>query len=179
MPEHDTQIDLDALHQAILDAIAAQFPALTTVADYPEDRAQLIAPACLVELIDLEPTGEDPGTGQLAALARFSARIVLGFRTPGGEREVRKLAAALAVFVHQQRWGLPIAPAEVTAIEPDDFEPQLDRFLVWSVQWAQVVHLGASVWTNDGAIPQALFSFTPYIGVPNEPAYQPIEDPSL
>jgi hypothetical protein len=46
------------------------------------------------------------------------------------------------------------------------------------VEWQQIVHLGDTVWTNDGVIPEVvLFSWEPETGVPNEPAYQPLIEP--
>lgn len=174
----DTAVDLDALHDAIIASIAAQFPALATVEDYREDRKRMALPAVLVNLTDLEPDpDEDPGTEQLAAIARFDAQIVIGFRTANAKREIRKLAAALGKHIHMQRWGQPVAPAQVTAIVPDDFSPELDRFEVWRVEWQQVVHIGVSVWDNDGTIPtQVLIGFAPDIGPGNEDKYVPIED---
>lgn len=173
----NTEISLDLLHQAIIDAVAAQFPALVTVEDYREDRRSLPLPAVLIELVDLDAAPDsDPGTGQLAMTAQFEARVIIGFRTSAAQREIRKLATALGAFAHLQRWGLPIGPAEVLTIGPDDFSPELDQYVVWSVQWQQDVHLGDSVWTNDGTIPQdVLYSYAPDIGPENEPDYEPLD----
>jgi hypothetical protein len=169
----DTAIDMDALHDAIVQSIAARFPALPTVADYRDDRLQLILPAVLVELTELEPVpDDDPMTEQLAALARFDARIVLGFRDANVKREIRKLAAALGHHIHMQRWGMPVGPAEVTSITPDDFSPELDQFEVWRVEWQQPVHIGVSVWGDDGVTPVPVFSYSPDIGPANEGAYE-------
>jgi hypothetical protein len=168
-------VDLGALHQAIIDAIAGQFPGLATVTDYPDKRAAVAMPACLIEIVDFEAE-PDPGTGQLALLGRFSARLLIGFRTPDTEREIRRLAGAVAVFVHQQRWGHAISPAEVTSIAPDAFDVDLDKITVWAVEWQQVLNLGDPAWINDGTIPtDVLFSFDPDIGIPHEPDYRPID----
>jgi hypothetical protein len=170
-------LDLDALHTAIVDRLAAQFPAMQTVAAYPGDRTTLRAPAILVELEDFEGAPDDnPGTEQLPVVARFSARIVIGFRTANAKREIRKLAAAVGVFVHRNRWGQHVGPAEVLTITPDDFEPALDQFEVWRVEWQQPLALGAGVWTNDGSIPtEVLFSVVPDIGPPNVDEYEPVD----
>ena len=174
----DTALDLDALHDGIIASIRAAFPDIATVEDYREERQSLPIPAVLIELTELEPApDEDPGTEQLAALARFDAHIVLGFRTPQIKREIRKLAAALALHVHTNRWGQRVGPAEVTAIVPDDFTPELDQFEVWRVEWQQMVHIGESVWRNDGAAPIPFFSWAPQIGPDNEPAYEPVLPP--
>lgn len=175
----DTAIDLDALHDAIIASIAAAFPSLATVDAYSEDRKQLTLPAVLINLTDLEPEpDEDPGTEQLAAMARFDAQVVIGFRTANAKREVRKLAAALAHHIYGNRWGQPVEAARVTAIVQDDFSPELDRFEVWRIEWQQIIHIGTSIWDNDGVIPtQVLVSFAPDIGPDNEPAYTDILDP--
>jgi len=174
----DTALDLNALHDAIVASIAAQFPALATVEDYRTDRDRLNVPAVLVELTELEPVpDEDPMTEQLPALARFDARIVLGFRTPSVQREVRNLAAALAHHIHQQRFGQAVGAAEVTAIVPDDFSPELDQFEVWRVEWQHAVHIGVSVCDNDGETPVPVYSYVPDIGPGNDGDYRPIEAP--
>lgn len=174
----DTAIDLDALHDAICASIKAAFPSLATVEDYREDRKHLTLPAVLINLTDLEPEpDEDPGTEQLAAMARFDAQIVIGFRTANAKREVRKLAAALAHHIYGNRWGQPVEAARVTAIVQDDFSPELDRFEVWRVEWQQIIHIGTSVWNNDGVIPtEVLASFEPDTGPDNEAKYIDINE---
>ena len=174
----NTEIDLDAVHQSILDAISGQFPALVTVADYREDRKRLPLPAVLVELADLEAVPEeDPGTGQLAIRARFEARVIIGFRAANAEREIRKLSGALGAFVHHNRWGQKIGPAEVLAIGPDSFDPDLDQYVVWAVEWQQIVHLGQTAWTNDGEVPETvLYSWSPEIGPEHEADYASLDD---
>ena len=104
MANAQTVTALADLHDAIVRAIRGQFPTLRTVEAYREDRKSLPTPACLVELSEKEAEdGLDPGTGQLAVKARFEARLILGFRQEGCPKlAVRRLAAALAVFVHQQ-----------------------------------------------------------------------------
>lgn len=173
----NTEIDLNNLHQAIIEAIALQFPSLALVEDYRDDRKALPLPAALIELVDFEGNpDEDPGTEQLPVIARFEARIIIGFRTANAEREIRKLAAAVGAFVHQRRWGLPVGPAEVLTITPDDFEPDLDQYVVWRVEWQQAVHLGQSVWTNDGTIPTTvLFSIVPDVGPEHVDDYEPVD----
>lgn len=153
----DTEIDLDDLFAAIAASIQAQFPVFALVESYPANRKAMPVPACIFELSDLEPM-EDIGTEQLAVMARFEARIVMGFRTENVRRAVPKLAAALALHVRARRWGLPVEPAIVTAIEPDDFDPDLDQFEVWRVDWQQIIHIGPSVWDDGGVTPSEVMS---------------------
>lgn len=171
----NTVTTLDAVHAGIVAAIEAQFPALQTVEAYRLDRRNLPVPACLIELTEMEvdPT-IDPGTEQLPVLARFEARFVIGFRQGAlnPKLEVRKLAAAFASFARLQRWGCPIGPAEVVGIYPDDFDPELDQYECWRVEWQQVIHLGGTVWTDDGEVPTRVFtSFAPLIGEAHEGDY--------
>ena len=178
MANADTTLDLDALHEAVIAGIAEQFPDVATVEDYREERRSLPLPAILVELVDFEANPEDdPGTEQLPVLARFEARVIIGFREPVAERAIRRLAGALGAFVHLRRWGQPVGPAEVLTISPDDFEPDLDQYLVWRVEWQQPVHLGATVWVSDEALPETvLYSYTPRVGIPYEEEYRELGD---
>lgn len=60
----------------------------------------------------------------------FEHELIIGFRqgvlNPG--LEIRKLAAALAAWVHMQRWGLPVGAADVLGCWPDDFDPGLEQY---------------------------------------------------
>lgn len=168
----ETGLDIDAIHDALIAAAQAQWPDLATVADYRDDRDTLPLPALLFEMVGLEGDDQpDPGTEQLAMVARFEARVVMGFRTPAVEREVRKLAAAVALWVNGNRFGQPVDPAEVLSVEPDAFEPELDQYAVWRVEWRQQVCLGTSVWFNDGSVPDALYAWEPRTGVRHKDDY--------
>lgn len=175
-PLPDTEVDLDALHDASAASIAAAFPIFKTVEAYRADRKSLPVPACLLSLIDMEPDPDhDPGTEQLAVVASFEAQLILGFRRDEVERAVRKLAGAVAAHIHQQRWGQPVDAAQVMSISPDDFDPELDRYVVWRIEWQHVIHLGVSVFTDDGTIPTTvLSSWDPEVGPENEEAYEPV-----
>ena len=176
--DRNTEITLDHLHDAIVAATTAQFPDLATVEFYREDRKGLPMPACLLELTDMEAAPDfDPGTDQLAVLATFEAQLVIGFRQPGksAKREIRKLAGAFAAWVRLQRWGCPVGPAQVVGAFPDDFEPELDQFECWRVEWQQIIHLGETVWTNDGTTPTAVFvSQVPLVGAAHADEYDQV-----
>lgn len=195
MADAHTEIDLEVLHAAIEAALCAQFPALRMVEFYREESDRQPPkpdqlPACLLELTELEPAPDvDPGTEQLAVHARFEARLIIGFRTPRAKLEIRQLAAAVAVWLRLRRWAdpripagqaartLPTGPAEVIAILPDHFSPELDRYEVWRVEWRQLLHLGASIWTTDGLTPETpLYNWSPAIGIGHEAAYQPLTE---
>lgn len=178
MANADTITTLDAVHDGIIAAIAAQFPGLKTVDAYLLDRRNLPVPACLIELTEMDAVPDDDlGTGQLAVVARFEALLVIGFRQGcrNPKREIRNLAAKVAAFVRLQRWGQPVGAAEVIGAYPDDFGPELDQYECWRVEWTQYMMLGTdNAWAddNEGAPPsQVLASFAPDIGSSNEGSY--------
>lgn len=181
----DTEVDLDDLHDAIAADIQAKFPSLQTVEFYREEEDRKVVamplPACLLEMDDFEEViSEDPGTEQLAVDVRFVARFILSFRTPNAKRSIRKLVAAFAAFLRNRRWvnphdsskKLPTGPAGGITATPDDFLPDLDQFEVWRVEWVQRVHLGETVWTDEGTPPtQVLIGWAPDIGADHEDDY--------
>lgn len=173
MPQPDTAINIDALFDAITGSIRAAFPAFRRVEVYDaaQSRLDIETPACLVDLVELEPT-DDPGTGQLAAIAHFEAMVLISFRHPTPKREIVKRASALALHVTGQRWAMPVEPATVTAIAPSDFRPELDQFEIWAVEWRQTIHIGESIWGDEGVPPsQVLAGWSPDIGPDHEADY--------
>ena len=183
MANANTVTTIDAVHAGIVSAIAAQFPALQTVEAYRLDRKSLPVPACLIDMTEMDAVNDlDPGTEQQAANARFEAKLVIGFRqgAKNPKMEIRKLAAAVGAFVRQQRWGCPIGPAELIGIYQDDFDPELDQYEVWRVEWQQVIHLGDTVWADydEGETPQRVFlGITPKIGPEHIDDYFEITEP--
>ena len=191
MANANTEIDLGVLHDAIVADIKAAFPGLVTVEFYREDRKELAKPACLLELTEMDGLAdEDPGTEQLAVMAKFEAELVIGFRAVDGvkaKQSIRVLAAALAAWLRKRRWTnpddpdkkLPTGPAEVIGAYQDDFtvmgrqqEQALDQFEVWRVEWQQIVHLGNTVWTDEGTTPSKVYSgCSPDIGIGHEDDY--------
>lgn len=173
----NTEVDLNDVHQAIISALTAQFADLNFY-EYEDNRKKIKTPACTIELIDMEPDYEmDPGTEQLPVKASFVARIILGFRTQDVKREVRKLSGAMASFINKNRFGKPIGPALVLSISPDAFEPDLDKYEVWQIEWTHDINLGQTVWINDGTIPTSvLASWEPNTGIPHENDYEDIQD---
>ena len=178
MANANTVTTLDAVHAGIVSAIREQFPNLKTVEAYRLDRKNLPVPACLIEMTEMDAALEiDPGTEQLAITARFEARFVIGFRQGANnpKLEVRKLAAAFAAFARLKRWGCPIGPAEVIGAYQDDFDPELDQFECWRVEWQQVIHLSDTIWKNEGEVPTPFFSWSPQIGSAHADKYTDID----
>lgn len=155
----DAQVDLAALHDAIRDQLAAEFPQFNLVDCYIDTHDELQAddlPALIFELVDMETAEDrDPGTEQWAVMSRWAARVILPYRTPQARLAARVLAANLATYLHKRnRWaGMKGGEIMVEGAFPDDFAPELDRFEVWRVEWSQCLHIGPTVFTDDGVIP--------------------------
>lgn len=169
----NTNVDLAKLHAAIVADIQDAFPSLVTVEFYREDRKSLPKPACLLEISEFENLeDDDPGTEQLAVMMKFEAELVIGFRTTAAKQSICILAAALAAWLRKRRWvnpddttkKLPTGEAQVIGAYRDDFsvmgaqrEQVLEQFEIWRVEWQQIVHLGDTMWTDEGVTPTQVF----------------------
>lgn len=180
MSDPNAFLDLDALHDAIVLAIKTQFPDLVTVEFYRTDeRKGPQLPAVLLDLCEFESEPDlDDGTEQLAVSARFEAQIIFGFKSPKVKREIRKFAAAFAAWMRLRRWtGISTDAAMVTSCHPDEFDPRLDEYEVWCVEWTQGLYLGNNVWTNGGALPTDVWvGYKPNIGTGHEADYTNLND---
>lgn len=174
MADQNTEVSLDTLHDVMVQQIQAQFPTLQTVEFYRTDYSGLPIPACLLEMTEMEnEPAEDAGTDQIAVKARFEARFIIGFKTPNAKREIRKLAAAFAAWVKFRKWpGAPSGEAEVIGCYDDHFEPALEQYEVWRVEWTQLLFLGANVWLGGGILPSTvMLGYAPLIGLGHETDY--------
>ncbi|RSZ56146.1 hypothetical protein HF313_09755 [Massilia atriviolacea] len=170
----DTHIDLPALHDTIVAAIRARFPALRTVAFYRDVGTDLPVPACLLDMSGFDAAPEvDPGTGQLPVMLQFKAALTIASSTAAPQLSVRVLAAAFAAFLHEKRWpGGMTGPAQAIRAYKDEARPLPDQYQAWCVEWRQVAHLGHSVWNDDGVAPTTVYlGFTPEIGIGKEDRY--------
>ncbi len=148
-------LDLDQLHQAIIDTLKAGFPNIQNVFDYSDQPLNRIPkPALSIQLTEMEILpDEDSGDEALPVNASFTLYVMFNNNEPNTERSIRKLSSDLALFIKGQRWGLTgIFPAQVERFGIDQFEPSIDRSLIWSVEFSQQLWIGKSVW-NDEAFP--------------------------
>lgn len=174
MADIDPKVNLESLHTAIRDGIAAAFPAFQSVEFYRDDEdTKFPVPACLLAMTEVEPQPEsDAGTGQFPALLRFEAHVVMGHKSPETYMSVRLAATALATWLNLRRFP-PCDEVHVIAIEPDEFAPKADKFMIWRVEFVTLVFMGETAWTNEGVMPtDALYSFSPDIGIGNEEHYR-------
>ncbi len=158
------------LHNAILAEITTTITGIETYGSYPKLRTAIKTPAVFIDLAALEP-GIDPGTEELALLARFEARVVLG-SNDNACLNVRELAAEVARIIHKNNFGLQVKPAALVSVNPDNFRPEIDAYEIWLVEWLHEIHIGQSVWDGVGVVPEEIFlGYVPFVGTEHEDKY--------
>ena len=177
MADTDLKVDFDSLLNAIQTGIKAQFPALGTVEFFREDRTSIQLPACLlnVEMMEFEDDQQN-GTGQIPLCVKFTADLVVSFRDDHQKREVRRLAAALAAWLHKRRWpGIYADPCRVIGCYKFDFAPEMDQYEIQQVEFTQVCYFGNTYWTPGDPPPSNVkVGFTPDIGAAHINDYVPV-----
>ena len=176
-------VDLDQLHHAIAEKLRTQFPVFKLVQFYRDEEERKgpstqELPALLLELasFDVDIDG-DAGTEQLPLIARFEARIIDTFNQRRAKINVRKLAAAVALYIFQNKHFTGLGPYGVGVsalgdISEDAFFPELDRYEVWRVDFSTQIVVGENVWAESGETPTPVFGYAPEIGAAHEDQYQ-------
>lgn len=142
---------LDELFAAIPARLSADIPGLGTCDIYPKLHRRVALPAVLLDMDELEP--DEFGDGPLDCWARFTAYCVYDPNATNAELGVRNLAATVALRVTQEEdFGVAVArSAEVLRVGPDDFMPEMEGYLVWSVEFRIGLSLGENVWAANPA----------------------------
>jgi hypothetical protein len=141
----DEPFSLDQLYRAIEQHLKAHLPGVHAVTAWPNIKDRIALPAVFIELAEMEP-GADIGTGQTTLVCKFEARIIVDPIRPQHCQQAAHLAAQLAVLLRVQTWGLEVEPAEFVQAMQDWTKPELDGYVVWSVEWTQQVYLGDEEW---------------------------------
>ena len=124
---------LTDLHHAIVNELTTKIEGIETSGFYPKIREEITAPAVFVDMVSLEP-GQDPGTGEVAYIARFEARFMVG-TSDEANLQVRELAAEGGRIIYKNSFGLNVKAAELLSVGNDGFNPELDAYEVWIVEW--------------------------------------------
>lgn len=163
------------LHHAIVGELTSKIEGIETSGFYPKIREAIKAPAIFVDMTSLEP-GQDPGTGEVAYIARFEARCMVG-TSDEANLQVRELAAEAGRIIYKNSFGVHVKPADLLTIGNDGFNPELDAYEVWLVEWEHEIHVGESIWTNEGVCPQEIYvGFAPCIGEEYEEEYTLVKE---
>lgn len=176
-------VDLDQLHDVIEEKLRSQFPAFKLVQFYRDEEERKVPgqqelPALLLELTNFDINADgDAGTEQMPLIAKFEARIIDTFNQRRAKINVRKLAAAVALYIFQNKHFTGLGPYGVGVsalgdISEDAFFPELDRYEVWRVDFSTQIVVGENVWAESGETPTPVFSYAPEIGAAHEDKYQ-------
>jgi hypothetical protein len=173
------EVTLTGYQDTVAAKIAAAFPEFKTVEfDREEtDRDEIDAdelPALLLDLNEFEAVDDDDrGTGQLAMRCRVEARLILPYRTARAKSAARTMAGTLCAWLRLRRFtatGVKTEPAQVIGAYRDEFAFQ-DRYVVWRIEWAQVLQLGTYDACQPIQVNAIFFGIAPDIGPGNESKY--------
>lgn len=166
---------IEDLHHAVLKAIREKIPGIITYGSYPKIRSPIKTPAVFVDLASLDP-GTDPGTEQIALIARMEARVIMGADDKAALK-TRELAAQVAQVIHHNNFGINVSPAKFSGASPDGFRPELDAYEVWLVEWYHEFNVGESVWdATDEITPQTIYlGYAPEIGKAHKDKYEVVD----
>lgn len=153
---HEDPIPLGRVYTAIEEHIKEAIPGLVYVGTMPEGRVCIDPPAVVLELVGFEDADKDPGTGEVAVDARFEARVLVASEEDNCTHVAAFVAAQIAVLLRMQSWGLPVEFAQFVRAERDWTRPDLDSFVVWVVEWTQILYLGQEEWPWPGMLPSDL-----------------------
>ena len=173
----NTPVDIEALHQGMKEALAAQFPD-AFVDFYPRPGEKVTSPAILIDLDDMPANDpDDIGTEQLAVTLNFNLYCVLSYKS-GNKLGIRTLAAAVMTFARGQRWGVPVGDARIAGAFPDQFSADNKEYEVMRVEMSHEALLGIDVWIDSGTSPNEIYiGVTPDIGPDHLDDYENITGP--
>lgn len=141
-------VNIDTLHTAMRDALAAQFDGVT-VEFYGRPGDRIATPAILLELEDIQADDpDDIGTEQVPVMLNFNAYAVLDYKA-GKKQAVKAFAASVLAFIRGKRWECPVGRAVTVGAFPDVIAGREDDYEVMRVEFSHAALLGLDVWRLD------------------------------
>ena len=147
---------LEALHQSLIDGIGA-VAGVQQCGPFPRRMDQVTLPAVFVDLAELAPDS-DPGTGELALVSHWEARILVAESQPDASKIHRALVLSVMQWLHA--YDFPhenVGKARLKQASPDHFTPEMQGIDIWLIEWTQLLRVGDSVWEGTGVIPTQVF----------------------
>lgn len=175
--QDNTITNFTALHDAMVQTLKDRLPLNTCEAYHPAENEEghhtrVKSPAILVELAECKP-GKPVSGGRLAFDCEFVFHCVLSTKTDRVEIEIRNFAAAAALVLKNNRFGLAKsvkAPTDIN-LYPGVFKPGDKGFESWVVVTNQTVYLGEHSEAYDYLPTELLLGFAPNIGPGHESDY--------
>jgi hypothetical protein len=166
--------ELTTLHEAMTRTIAAAMPRFLHVEHFPELGSLVETPALLFGVTDMT-LGTDRGEGKTALIGRFESCILVDATRKKASLQASILAAQMTSILSYQYWGLDFitGPPENIHAQPEAPMPDLQQFVMWSVQWTQAFEVGELEWNWPDEPPGSLmFGFN----ADKAPEFFPPED---
>ena len=152
----NTPVDIDALHEAMKTALAAQFVG-TSVDFYPRPGDKITVPAILIDLDEISADDpDDIGTEQMPVTLNFHFYCVRSYKS-GNKLAIRTFAASVMTFARGQRWSQPVGAAKVNGAFPDQFSADSKEYEVMRVELSHEALLGIDVWIDEGEVPTEVY----------------------
>ena len=168
-------IHLTDFHAAVTDYLRDNVEWLQHVDYYPEIKTEVPAPCAFFSVADWELAGEQSMNGQLSVVLNCELLVVFGIAETSYQLDVRNAAMALCLKIRDNRWGLPVDPAVLSSAAPDAFNPELDSYAVWRIEWRQQIDVGVDQFAGAGVLPsKVLVGYSPDTGLGNEDKYHDV-----
>ncbi|WP_305817543.1 hypothetical protein [Photobacterium leiognathi] len=149
-------------------------PWAKTVLSYPEEKINAIGPAIFWGVTSIAPAGSN-GSGEMDMQLTVTVLVAVSTQKANSEIHVRDLATYLIANIHDNRLdlGAGYKHATVTRSESSEFEPNLAGFSVWSIEFEQVITIGANKITATEFAPGKVFvGLAPDIGAAHVDDYE-------
>jgi len=142
--------DLTSLHDAIVARLSADMSGVT-VAAYPVLQRKIDIPSVLVDMDDIEMA--DFGDEALGLRLRFVAYCISDPALAGAEITARNLAVTTAVCIFKEEdFGEDVhETTKLIHVGRDDFNPDLQSYMVWSVEFTLGIEVDAGAYSVNPA----------------------------
>lgn len=169
-------LDLILWHEAVLERLR-NVPFIVHADTYPDIVTALPTPCVFLTVNGWDNTGN--GSGQTEVALDVELFLVCDkSAAEHGNPEIysRALAAQLSQWVHGNVFGLiSVKPAVFTSAQRDDFDPQLDGYIVMRIGFTQEGAFGADMFAREGApLRNVMLGFVPETGPEHIDDYIPI-----
>lgn len=142
---------------------------------YPEDKTQLETPAVFMSISGWD--NQASGDGQLSISLDVDLFVVVDRSSVSIDKPdiyVRAAAADLTQFIQGQQFNLTnVDPAIFVSASPDEFDPEMDDYLVWRISYTQNAAIGEDPDASNAALlSEAWLGKAPDIGRAHITDYQ-------
>ncbi|WP_067096179.1 hypothetical protein [Marinomonas atlantica] len=136
-------INLNEHAQAVISHLTEKFNGtLHSIEEYPDEFGSIQAPCAFFGVLDWERAEEQRMTGELTVDLNCQLLIVFGQDGTVSQNDVRNRAMGASLFIDDQNFGLDAEPARFISAQPFAFDPDLEQYVVWSVDFKQEIDIG-------------------------------------